>query len=90
MASFSMLLSNIQIKYFLHFTENMSNLQDQAAGIPMDYLVPSGPYVDVALQSAAEVEDLLTVSPPKPVVRFEDPPESLDDPNLEEDPHGKW
>ena len=64
----------------------MSNLHDEAAaGIPIHYLVPSGSLVDVAMQSAAEVEDLLTVSAPKPVMRFEDPPESVDDPNLEVD-----
>ena len=67
----------------------MSNLQDQSAGITRDFLVPSGSSVDVALQSVDEVEELLMVSPPKPVISFEDPPESLDDPNLEVDPNGK-
>ena len=67
----------------------MSNLQDHSSGIPRDYLVPSCSSVDVALQSVDEVEDLLVVSPPKPVISFEDPPESLDDSNLVEDLNGK-
>ena len=51
--------------------------------------MPPESVVDVALQTNEELEDLLKVTSPMPIRRFEDPPESVDE-SFDMDEDGKF
>ena len=58
--------------------------------IPIKHFMPPESVVDVALQTNDELEDLLRVTSPIPIRRFEDPPESVDEyPTFDMDEDGK-